>query len=413
MSTSNQLSQAFATAAAWLSQQQAEMLELVQTWSKINSGSYNLDGLAKQHAALVQAFSPLPAELSSVPSAKTTVVNDHGELVAQQSGEIIHLTANPKAERQVLLVGHMDTVFPVDSPFQKPVALSANKINGPGVADMKGGLVVILYALRALAKSSLADNIGWQVVINADEEIGSFGSAEVLATAAGQAKLGLVFEPSVDERGTLAGARKGSGKFCAVARGTSAHAGRDFAKGRNAISALAEWIIEVHALNGQREGLTINIGLVNGGTALNVVPDLAVARIDIRTNIEDDERWVSDALNALTQHVEQKHGVKIELHGHFGRKPKPMHGETAAVFHWVRELAGDLGLDLTWKATGGCCDGNNLAAAGLPTVDTLGVRGGNIHSDQEYMCCDSLVERATLATKLIMEYAAGNDWGGS
>ena len=391
----------------WLAKQQDAMLALVCDWARCNSGSYNMAGLQQQMQYVNQAFSVLQGESHIIKAKPYFIVNDDGEFVPNQCGDIFTLVKNPKAERQILLMGHMDTVFGATHPFQTITTKPNGLLNGPGVADMKGGLVVMLYALQALAMSPYQDKLGYQVIINADEELGSFGSSHLFSAAAKNAQLGFVYEPAMDALGTLAGARKGSGKFTAVIRGIAAHAGRAFAEGRNAIVAAAEWVTRVHALNQQREDVTLNVGIIRGGHALNVVPDLAIVRVDIRTREKADESWISEHLQTISDEVARALDVTIDLHGQFGRPPKPLTDETLRLFEWVKQHASQQQLALDWRPSGGCCDGNNLADLGLPVIDTLGVRGANIHSADEYMCIDSLVERAQLSAALFIALAEG------
>ena len=185
------------------------------------------------------------------------------------------------------------------------------------------------------------------------------------------------------------------------------HAGRNPEDGRNAIVALAELTSIIFALNGKREGVTLNPGKIEGGGALNVVPDLAILRFNIRTKVIADEAWVMGELNKLVDSYANQEGYHAKLYGFFTRKPKPMVPQVKAVFDLVQQCGAELGLTIGTKPSGGCCDGNNLWHYGLPNVDTLGVRGANIHSDQEIIHLDSLVERAQLSALLLMRLASG------
>lgn len=265
----------------------------------------------------------------------------------------------------------------------------------------------MLHALMALERSPWAENLGWQVLLNPDEEIGSVASDPLLKAAAQGKMLGLVYEPALAD-GTLAGARKGSGNFTLVVRGRAAHAGRNPEEGRNAIVALADITQRVFALNGQREGLTLNPAKLEGGGALNVVPDLAILRFNIRTREAADEAWVLGELHKLVDEWANKDGYHAELHGHFTRKPKPMAPAVKAVFDLVQQCGAELGLTIGIKPSGGCCDGNNLWHHGLPNVDTLGVRGANIHSAEEVAYLDSFAERAQLSALILMKLARGD-----
>lgn len=391
----------------WIDSQSEHMRHLTESWSRINSGSYHLDGLAQMTKALEDNFLWLNAPMERIDLPPLKAVDARGAPVDIPVGQAVRIRKRPEAPLQVFLGGHMDTVFGKEHPFQIPKYIDENTLNGPGVADLKGGLVVMLKALEALEKSPWADAIGWEVLINPDEEIGSQSSDFLLAEAALRNRIGLVFEPALAD-GTLAGERKGSGNFTFVVHGKAAHAGREFDKGRNAIVAAAELVQWLNGLNGRREGLTLNVGRIDGGGALNVVPDLAIVRLNIRIVSSDDRGWVLEQFEALQHAWRTRPDYQLYLHGGFTRPPKPMSAENARVFELVRESGAMLGLDVQWKATGGCCDGNNLWAHGLPNVDTLGVRGGLIHSDQEFVLLDSLAERSRLAALMLMRLACGD-----
>ncbi|HXH04774.1 MAG TPA: hydrolase [Candidatus Competibacteraceae bacterium] len=390
----------------WLNDHYPAMVALVEDWSRINSGSYHLEGLARMADTLGAAFAPLGGAAQLVDLAPLASVDRQGRLVQRPLGRALSIVKRPQAPCRVLLAGHMDTVFPADSHFQNPRWLDDNILNGPGVADLKGGLVVMLHALLALERSPWAENVGWEVLLNPDEEIGSLGSAPLLEAAARRNHIGLIYEPALAD-GTLAGARKGSGNYTLVVHGRAAHAGRDHHLGRNAIVLLAEGIVRLDALNGQRPGVTVNPGHIEGGGPVNIVPDLAILRFNIRVASHEEQHWVERELHALVDELSGREGFQVELHGRFGRPPKLLDERQSALFEQVRECGAELGLNIRWAATGGCCDGNNLAAAGLPNVDTLGVRGGKIHSDEEFLLADSLVERARLSALLLMKIGAG------
>jgi glutamate carboxypeptidase len=390
----------------WIDRRQLHMERLVLEWSRINSGSTHLEGLARMCAALKRAFAVLDAHTEERKCDVMETVDDAtGEVVARPLGKALHLVKRPDAPAKVFLGGHMDTVFGKDHPFQEPHRRDG-RLHGPGVADLKGGLVVMLTALQALERSPYAAGIGWEVVVNPDEEIGSPGSAGLLEACARRNQVGLLFEPALVD-GSLAGARKGSGNFTVVMRGRAAHAGRDFQAGRNAIAALAEYTQALFALNGRREGLTVNPGRVTGGGAVNMVPDLAVLHFNARVATLEDQQWMADELDRIDGEFLHRDGIRLQRHGGFSRPPKIIGAAEEKLFTAVAECGRMLDVPITWQTTGGCCDGNNLAAAGLPNVDTLGVRGGDIHSDHEYLLSDSLVERARLSALLLMRIAAG------
>jgi glutamate carboxypeptidase len=297
----------------------------------------------------------------------------------------------------------MDTVFAADHPFQTIRHLDGETINGPGTADMKGGLAVMLAALTAFETAPNAQALGYEVVINSDEEVGSLGSAPLLADAAKRCEMGLTYEPALPD-GTLAGARKGSGNFSAVVTGRAAHAGREPEKGRNALLAAADLALRLKALT--HGGLTVNPAKIDGGGPNNIVPDHAVLRFNMRPSTPADQAAAQAALGALIGEIAAQHEVATELHGGFNRPPKPMDSVQQKLFDLVKDCGGALGLPIGWRDTGGVCDGNNIAALGLPVVDTMGVRGGSIHSSDEFMIVPSLVERAKLSALVLMRLAA-------
>jgi glutamate carboxypeptidase len=390
-----------------LDKRKESMAEQVIQWANVNSNSFNVPGLERMSALLTQAFSTLECEGNVFSLPPIECVDALGIAKKVDLGPVLRFWKRPKAPIQILLVGHMDTIYELEHSFQSAVRKTDNVINGPGVADMKGGLCIMLEALKMFEQSPCTQQLGWEVLINPDEEIGSPGSNILLRQQAKLHNVGLLFEPAMDEEGTMAGARKGSGKFIVIVHGRAAHAGRDFHEGRNAIVALAEIISQIEALNGKQDGITFNVGQVRGGEAINVVPALAVCRLDVRIQHLEEEGWVLDRLNAIVATANQKEGFKVEIQGKFSRKPKVLTGKTQALYDLVAEVGTQIGQTIRWKPSGGCCDGNNLSEAGLANVDTLGVCGGKIHSEEEYLLVDSLVSRAKLTTALLMRLSEG------
>ena len=276
-------------------------------------------------------------------------------------------------------------------------------LNGPGVADMKGGLAVMLAALKAVEQSATADRIGYEIVINSDEEVGSLGSAGLLARTARGKHAALTYEPAALPDGTLAGARPGSGNFAIVVRGRSAHAGRNPEDGRNALLAAAD--IALRLGRGKIPGSASIPSRIDGGSPSNVVPDLAVLRVNMRPRTAEDEQRASAMMDEVVKAVTAEHEVEIAVSGGFGRPPKPITPDAERLFQLVRQAGADLGQTIAWQASGGVCDGNNIAACGVPVVDTMGVRGGKIHSMEEYLIVDSLAERAALSALTILRLA--------
>lgn len=384
---------AVASAAAY------PMLPLVEGWAAINSGTRNLTGLAVMADRLAEQFGTLPGTLRLVEPERVERVGADGRLTEIGHGRHLHLSVRPEAPVRMLFTGHMDTVYPVDHPFQTLTRIDAERLGGPGVADMKGGLALLFAALQAVEQSPLAGQLGYDVMINSDEETGSASSAALIARLAAGKMAALTYEPALPD-GTLAGARGGTGNFTIVVRGRSAHAGRNPEEGRNAIVAAARITLELAQLGS--DDITVNPARIDGGGPNNVVPDLAMLHVNFRPRALAAIARTGPAMKAIAERIAAEHDVGVEVHGSFNRPPKPIDDGAGRLFETVRAAGADLGLTIGWRATGGVCDGNNIAAAGVPVVDTMGVRGGAIHSPDEYMLVDSLPERAGLSALTIL-----------
>jgi glutamate carboxypeptidase len=268
---------------------------------------------------------------------------------------------------------------------------------------MKGGISVMLAALSAAETAPEFRQVGYQIMINSDEETGSTSSGGLIKELARDKLAALTYEPSALPDGTLAGARPGSGNFSIIVTGRSAHAGRNPQDGRNALLAAADLALRLKALT--RDGLSVNPAKIDGGGPNNVVPDHAVLRVNLRPHSPDMERYARNEIDRLIADVSAGHDVSIHLHGAFNRPPKLLTPEAEKLFGLVKRCGEDLGLSIGWKSTGGVCDGNNIAACGIPVVDTMGVRGGSIHSSDEFLITESLVERAQLSALTLLRIA--------
>jgi len=380
---------------------ESPMLERTLDWAGVNSGTANLAGLATMADRLAEAFGVLPGGCRLVEPDPVERVTVDGRVEPIGHGRHLHLTVRPHAPVQMLFTGHMDTVYPADHPFQQIRTLDDGRINGPGIADMKGGLALLLAALEAVEAVGVP-RLGYEVVINSDEETGSFSSAALVARAAEGKVAALTYEPALPD-GTLAGARGGTGNFSIVVRGRSAHAGRNPDDGRNAIVAASDLALRLSRAKAAE--LAVNPARIDGGGPNNVVPELAILRVNFRPAGAEQIARAQAALDAAAAAVAREHDVLVEVHGSFNRPPKPLDPGAERLFGLVRTVGADLGLDIAWKATGGVCDGNNIAACGVPVVDTMGVRGGAIHSSDEFLFPDSLIERAALSALTILRIA--------
>jgi glutamate carboxypeptidase len=375
-------------------------------WCDRNTGSRNAAGLMDFLPLLEAAFGELPGVVARVPLAPEIVVGADGAPVETPLCPALSIRVRPEAPIQIALTGHYDTVFPAESAFQRVREIEPGRLNGPGVADMKGGLLVMLEALKAFETGPDAERLGYEVLISPDEEIGSPGSAPVLAALGARSDLGMTFEPALAD-GSMSGARKGSGNFALVIRGRAAHVGRAHHEGRSAIAAAARFAAGLEDLNGVRDGVTFNVGRIDGGGPTNVVPDLGIVRFNVRAPDPAAVDWARAAVTRLTRVLEEADGISTAIHGGFTRPAKPRGAGQALVFDHAARAGAMLGLSLAFKDTGGVCEGNNLAASGCANVDTLGPRGGLIHSDAEFALLDSYPERARLSAALLLAYACG------
>ncbi|MGQ0629072.1 MAG: M20/M25/M40 family metallo-hydrolase [Phycisphaerales bacterium] len=305
--------------------------------------------------------------------------------------------------RRVLLAGHLDTVHDSAGGFRElSIAPGGKSATGPGCVDMKGGLVIAVAALEALEECGV--RVPWSFVLNSDEETGSYHSAGALASVAREHDIGLALEPAMS-KGELAIARGGSGQFMIEAFGRAAHVGRDFAVGVSAVDALCRGVIAAHGLSEPGAGLCVNVSPLRGGGATNVVADHARAWGNVRFPAGDAGPALEAALARLAT---AGNGLpRVVVHRSFNRPAKPMLPATERLGLAARAVAEDLGQSLPFGTSAGVCDGNNLQAAGLPTIDTLGVRGGGLHTPEEWIELASLVERCQLLAVLTARLGTG------
>lgn len=391
---------------ARLSDKTGFMLQRTIDWASHNTGSWNTAGLRAFSTILAEAFGELDGDVIIDTPLDFESVGETGALEQSQTGPVIRVEARPDAPVQVVLSGHYDTVFPKGT-FENIQDLQNGRFNGPGLADMKGGLCVMLEALKAFEAGPFKDNLGYKIVLTPDEEVGNFASADALTRAARSgAHIGMTFEPSMED-GSMSGGRKGSAVFDIVLHGRAAHAGRAKEEGRSAIEAAAELVVGLEGLNGKYEGVTVNVGSIDGGCAVNIVPELAIVRFGARAPDAEAAQWATDSVKGLFELATARDGISGHLHGGFYRPPKPRNRAQQALFTAVHQTGVSMGLDLSFVDTGGVCEGNNIFAAGVPNVDTLGVRGGRIHSAEEFVIVESFVERAQLSGLMLNRLADG------
>jgi glutamate carboxypeptidase len=304
----------------------------------------------------------------------------------------------------VLLVGHLDTVFEPGTVAQRPFTVRGGRAYGPGVADMKSGLLGGLYALQAVRSVAGKDGLPFGRLVfigNPDEEIGSPASTPLIEKTAAQMDFALVLEEG-RANGDIVSARKGVVDIRMHVEGRAAHAGVEPDKGRSAVVEAAHKVLALTALNGRWPGVTVNVGAVSGGTRANVVAEHAQLEIDLRATSRTALEQAEAEIRAIAaQSTIPDVQTSIELRGHFWPMEKTSAG--AALVDQAVDIAGRLGFVLHDAATGGASDANTTSGAGVPSLDGLGPVGGNPHSPAEYIELDSIVPRTTLVAALLLE----------
>lgn len=380
------------------------MTQTLERWCNQNSGSYHPAGLAAMCEMLCEDYATLGHGPRRTNTTPFTTVEDDGSTRHRHTADLIRWDFGEEASRRLLLMIHYDTVYPPDSEPSRVRITPEHRMIGPGTADAKGGLLIMLEALAAVRQFELDDGIGWTAVANPDEEIGAPASTPWMYEHAAHFDFGLLFEPTLPD-GSLVAARKGSGNFTIVVHGRSAHAGRNPQDGRNAVVKLCELLTGVAALEAKIDGITVNVARFQGGSALNRVPDLAVGRFNVRALDHVAQHAVTAAVQQAIAEENTNGDFRIELSGGFQSPPKTDNPDQQRLRNTLSGVAEAHGRSLSWKDTGGSCDGSKLADAGLPNIDTLGPRGDRLHSPDEWVDLESLVPCAQFVTCLIAHYA--------
>ena len=375
-----------------LGESHSQLLDRLTTWSAINSGSGHIKGLEKMAAVLESALLELTPHVERIP------LDREGRIA-------LRATLRPEVSRRILCSGHYDTVFHAQHPFQSPQFISDDRLNGPGVADMKGGIVVMLAALAAFEQTPDASQLGWTILLTPDEETGSEVSQPVIQAAAPDHHLALVFEPA-RESGNIVQSRSATGVLSATMQGRAAHAGRDATAGRNAIVALSQFCLALDRLPASIPNLLVNVGRFTGGGTVNIVPDHATAAINTRASTVEAMNAFNDAITSLVTETNSREGYDLKVTGGFNRDPLVVTPAREALFLQYQACARDLNLPkFDWQAVAGGSDGNLLHSAGLPVLDGLGPIGGGLHSDSEYIETSSLTQRTQLAALFLHRLA--------
>jgi glutamate carboxypeptidase len=372
-----------------------DMLALLKRLVETESPSHDKAAVDRVGAMVVEECRRLGAEVKIHPQVET---GDQVE-VRFHPPPTGMLHEGAVGEGSILLLAHMDTVFPHGTLAKMPFYEKDGKVFGPGVSDMKGGIVVALTALAAaLETGSLAHPV--TALFTSDEEIGSGTSRALIEKLAAGSALVLVLEPGMLD-GSVKTWRKGVGEFTVWVRGRAAHAGGDHEKGRNAIEEMAHQVLVIQKLTDYNKGTTLNAGVIRGGIASNVVPDEASLEVDLRVMQPGEAERISTAMQALKPFLD---GTSLEVTGGLNRPPMPFSDTIKATFEKVKAIAANENIELKASGTGGASDANFVSPLGIPVLDGLGPAGGEYHSEREFIFRDSLPERAKLLAAILREW---------
>ncbi|MBN8547949.1 MAG: M20 family metallopeptidase [Deltaproteobacteria bacterium] len=363
---------------SWIQSTQEGAIELLEQLVSINTYTTNVAGVNKAQDVIANFLLSLGMQVQRVPVAAR--------------GDVLIANTPAAGEKSIVLVGHTDTVHPPDSPFQN-FSRTKDRAFGPGVLDMKGGLVTFLWSLRALAEHKLLAAIPVSVFINSDEEIGCPDSHRLIEEAGRKSRAALVFEWGRTADGIIL-RRKGVGQFSISVRGKASHAGNAHREGANAILQLAHTITRLSTLTDYSRGVTVNVGLVQGGSASNTVPELASAALDLRVEKAEDFKRLSTAIMEIAADIVVP-GTSVQIKADSFMPPMADSPESLALFESFRKFAAPAGLsyDQIPGILGGGSDANRTAYQGCPSIDGLGPFGEGAHSDKEYILLDSLPKK--------------------
>ena len=302
-----------------------------------------------------------------------------------------------QSEKQLLVVGHLDTVWPIGTLAARPFRVEGDRAFGPGIFDMKAGVMLAAFAMRAIKELGRVTKRHTTLLMTCDEETGSHFSREIIEEEGSRSCAALVLEPPIPG-GTIKTGRKGVGEFELIIRGRSAHAGNDPRAGISAITEMAHQILAINRLNDYERGTTVNVGVARGGVLSNVIAAEAHAFVDMRFRTVDEGERITDAMSHLQPVID---GARIEMRGGINRPPLVRTAETGALFEHAKQLASEIGFDLREGSVGGGSDGNFIAALGVPVLDGLGVDGAGAHAEHEHIIISDIPRRAALLMRLI------------
>ncbi len=369
---------------SWLESQRDSMLALLKRLVELESPSTDKKSVDRVGKVFAEELEACGAKVSELPSER------FGNHLRATLGDL-------PPEGQILILGHLDTVWELGTLQELPFRIEDGIAHGPGTFDMKGGLVQLVFALRVLSEAGRAPT-GVTALVNSDEEVGSLSSRPHIEEEARRSRVALVLEPSLPPNGKLKTFRKGGGVFRLHVKGREAHAGLDPEKGLSAIEELARQIRSLHELTDLDRGITVNVGLVRGGTRSNVIAGDAHAEIDVRVSTVADAREMEEKILNVRPLLE---GAEVDVKGSIDRLPLERSPAVVALYQKARSLASEIGFELEEGSAGGGSDGNITAGLGVPTLDGLGAVGDGAHARNEHLVIDELPRRAALLARLL------------
>ena len=370
------------------------------------STDFNLSGYLKDLETIVNQDSP-----SNFPKGVAAVADFFEKKYAAMGwsakkhefdpavGPCLEIKNRESDTYDLLLIGHMDTVFPQGTVAERPYSVKGDRVYGPGVADMKSGLLTMYYALKQLDQEGALDGKTVCVAQNSDEEISSAYSRAWIEALSKKSRLVFILEGAREE-GILVNQRKGVGRFTIDFKGVAAHSGVDPENGRSAIGEMGHWIVALHALTDFDIGTTVNVGVVSGGSVPNMVADRAQARVDMRFKEMSEAERIEKAVYSLAENPKIE-GVRAEVTGGVTRPPMNPSEKTLEICNRIDAIGEEVGMRVKWVGTGGGSDGNFSAALGVPTIDGLGPAGGRYHSAEEFLEINTIEPHHRLLKEMI------------
>ncbi|WP_175639479.1 M20 family metallopeptidase [Metabacillus schmidteae] len=374
---------------SFLQQHCKEMLNFIERLVNIDSGSYDKQGVDQIGELLKTCYEELGFYVKVIPQ--------------KEFGNHLVIEHKDSMNPGIVILAHMDTVFPKGTVEERPFKIEGNRAYGPGVIDMKSSHATVLYAIKALINEGQEAYKHIKIVLNSEEEIGSPTSKSLIVKEAKNAKYALVMEPARKD-GSLVSARRGKGNYTLIVEGKAAHSGIEPEKGRSAIEELAHKIIQLYELSDHEKGISVNVGLIEGGSSANTVSDHAEAQIDVRMKEIEQVEFIEDRLEKICSTTEVA-GTKILLEGEMNRPPMEKNKKTRALLRLIQAVGDEIGIEIEDTSTGGGSDASFTSSLGIATIDGLGPIGGNAHSDKEYLEIPSLVERTHLLATIMKRLA--------